>query len=51
MFDKFHPEKHYGQLFFPQKKNFVWVPKMVVFPYWDRTWDLYRELKIFFLKI
>ena len=46
---KFHPKKHYDQFFFStKKKNSVRHPKMVVFRFWDRTWDPFRESKIFF---
>ena len=46
---KFHPKKHYDQLFFPQKKkNSVRHPTMVVFRFWDRIWNPFRESKIFF---
>ena len=47
---KFHAKKHYDQLFFPKKKkkNSGRHPKMVVFRFWDRTWDPFRESKNFF---
>ena len=45
---KLHPRRHYDQLFFPKKKNSVRHPKMGVFRFWDRTWDPFRESKIFF---
>ena len=45
---KFHPKKHYDQLFFQQKQNFVRNPKMEVFLFWDQTCDPFRESKIFF---
>ena len=46
---KLHPKKQYDQLFFPQKKKkFVRHPKMVVFRFWDRTGDPFRETKNFF---
>ena len=31
-----------------KKKNSVRHPKMVVFRFWDRTWNLFRESTIFF---
>ena len=34
--------------FHKKKKNSVWHPKMVVFRFWDRTWDPFRESKFFF---
>ena len=45
--------KNTSQLFFSKKKkkHFVRPPKMLVFRFWDRTWDPFRESKIFFLKI
>ena len=45
---KFQAKKNYYQLFFPQKKNSVRHPKMIVFRFWDRTWDPFRKSKIFF---
>ena len=46
------PQKTLWSTFFPQKKkNSVRHPKMVVFRFWDRTWDPFRESKFFFLKI
>ena len=42
----------YSNFFPTKKKNFVRHPKMVVYGIWDRTWDPFRESKIFFfLKI
>ena len=37
--------------FHKKKKNSVRHPKMVVYRFWDRTWDPFRESKIFFLEI
>ena len=34
--------------FHKKKKNSVRHPKMVVFQFWDRTWDPFRESEIFF---
>ena len=34
--------------FFDKKKNSVRHPKMVVFRFWDRTWDPFRESKFSF---
>ena len=34
--------------FHKKKKKFVRHPKMVVFRFWDRTWDPFREPKFFF---
>ena len=34
--------------FFHKKKNSVRHPKMVVYRFWDRTWDRFRKSKIFF---
>ena len=39
-------QKTLWSTFFPQKK--IGHPKMVVFRFWDRTWDRFRESKIFF---
>ena len=35
-------------LFSTKKKNSVRHPKMVVYRFWDRTWDPFRESKTFF---
>ena len=43
------PQKTLWSTFFSRKKkNSVRHPKMVVFRFWDRTWDPFRESKIFF---
>ena len=47
---KFHGKKHYVQLFFPQNKNSAQHPKIFVCRFWDRTWNPFRESKIFFFQ-
>ena len=43
------PQKTLWSPFFPRKKrNSVRHPKMVVYRFWDRSWDPFRESKIFF---
>ena len=43
------PQKTLWSPFFSRKKkNSVRHPKMVVYRFWDRTWDPFRESKIFF---
>ena len=44
-------ETLYSTFVSTKKKNFVRHPKMVVYGFWDRTWDPFRESKIFLLKI
>ena len=42
------PQKTLWSTFFStKKKNSVRHPKMVVFRFWERTWDPFRESKIF----
>ena len=42
------PQKTLRSTFFFTKKNSVRHPKMVVFRFWERTWNPLRESKIFF---
>ena len=43
------PRKTLWSTFFStKKKNFVRHPKIVIFRFWDRTWDPFRESKICF---
>ena len=43
------PQKTLWSTFFSRKKkNSVRDPKLVVFRFWDRTWDPFRESKFFF---
>ena len=43
------PQKTLWSPFFSRKKkNSVRHPKMVVYRFWDRTWDPFRESEIFF---
>ena len=44
----FIPKKTMVNFFFDKKKNSVPHPKMVVFRFWERTWDPFRISKIFF---
>ena len=41
-------QKLWSTFFSRKKKNSVRNPKMVVFRFWDRTWDPFRKSKIFF---
>ena len=51
IFSKFHLKKHNDQLFFPQKKNSVRHPKMVVCRFRGQTCDPFRGSKIIFFSI
>ena len=44
----FIPKNTMVNFFSNKKKNFVRHPKMVVYRFWDRTWEPFRESKIFF---
>ena len=44
----FTPKNTKVNFFFHKKKNSVRHPKMVVFRFWDRTWNPLRESKFFF---
>ena len=44
----FTPKNTMIKFFSKKTKNSGRHPKMVVFGFWDRTWEAFRELKIFF---
>ena len=46
----FTPNKLWWTFFSTKKKNSVRHPKMVVYRFWDRTWDPFRESKTIFSK-
>ena len=46
------PQKTLWSTFYStKKKKSVRLPKIVVFRFWDRTWNPFQEWKFFFLKI